>query len=41
MCLMKAASFHQRVNPELVEVLDVDLLVVLHEHLHGLITEHM
>lgn len=34
-------EFRQRVNPELVEVLDVDPLAILHEHLRSLITEHV
>jgi glutamate synthase (NADPH/NADH) large chain len=29
------------VNPELVEVLDVDTLAIHEEHLRGLITEHV
>jgi len=34
-------EFRQRVNQELVEVLDVDPLAILHEHLRGLITKHV
>lgn len=39
--LDKDGEFRQRVNPELVEVLDVDPLAILHEHLRGLIIEHV
>ena len=34
-------DFRKRVNPELVEVLDVDSLAIHEEHLRGLITEHV
>ncbi|MCV9879719.1 glutamate synthase large subunit [Brenneria izbisi] len=34
-------EFRKRVNPELVEVLDVELLAIHEEHLRGLITEHV
>jgi glutamate synthase domain-containing protein 3 len=34
-------EFRKRVNPELVEVLDVDTLAIHEEHLRGLITEHV
>lgn len=34
-------EFRKRVNPELVEVLDVDSLAIHEEHLRGLITEHV
>ena len=34
-------EFRKRVNPELVEVLDVDQLAIHEEHLRGLITEHV
>ena len=34
-------DFRKRVNPELVEVLDVDTLAIHEEHLRGLITEHV
>ncbi|UYA58593.1 Glutamate synthase [NADPH] large chain [Pectobacterium sp. F1-1] len=34
-------EFHKRVNPELVEVLDVEELAIHEEHLRGLITEHV
>ncbi|MEC5319946.1 glutamate synthase large subunit [Brenneria populi subsp. brevivirga] len=33
-------EFRKRVNPELVEVLDVEQLAIHEEHLRGLITEH-
>lgn len=34
-------EFRKRVNPELVEVLDVENLAIHEEHLRGLITEHV
>ncbi|PWC13032.1 glutamate synthase large subunit [Brenneria corticis] len=34
-------EFRKRVNPELVEVLDVEQLAIHEEHLRGLITEHV
>lgn len=34
-------EFRKRVNPELVEVLDVDSLAIHEEHLRGMITEHV
>ncbi|MBA0169040.1 glutamate synthase large subunit [Pectobacterium sp. CFBP8739] len=34
-------EFRKRVNPELVEVLDVEELAIHEEHLRGLITEHV
>lgn len=34
-------EFRKRVNPELVEVLDVESLAIHEEHLRGLITEHV
>ena len=34
-------EFRKRVNPELVEVLNVDELAIHEEHLRGLITEHV
>jgi glutamate synthase (NADPH/NADH) large chain len=34
-------EFRKRVNPELVEILDVDQLAIHEEHLRGLITEHV
>ena len=34
-------EFRKRVNPNLVEVLDVDTLAIHEEHLRGLITEHV
>ncbi len=34
-------EFRKRVNPELVEVLDVEQLPIHEEHLRGLITEHV
>ncbi|ECO1144763.1 glutamate synthase, partial [Salmonella enterica subsp. enterica serovar Kentucky] len=34
-------EFRKRVNPELIEVLDVDSLAIHEEHLRGLITEHV
>lgn len=34
-------EFRKRVNPELVEVLNVDSLAIHEEHLRGLITEHV
>ncbi len=34
-------DFRKRVNPELVEVLNVDELAIHEEHLRGLITEHV
>lgn len=34
-------EFRKRVNPELVEVLDVETLAIHEEHLRGLITEHV
>ncbi|WP_181252004.1 glutamate synthase-related protein, partial [Yersinia pseudotuberculosis] len=35
------SEFRKRVNPELVEVLDVEQLAIHEEHLRGLITEHV
>ncbi|MZI88818.1 glutamate synthase large subunit [Dickeya dianthicola] len=34
-------EFRKRVNPELIEVLDVENLAIHEEHLRGLITEHV
>jgi glutamate synthase (NADPH/NADH) large chain len=39
--LDETGEFRKRVNPELVEVLDVDQLAIHEEHLRGLITEHV
>jgi len=39
--LDESGDFRKRVNPELVEVLDVETLAIHEEHLRGLITEHV
>ncbi|WP_258576557.1 glutamate synthase large subunit [Candidatus Pantoea persica] len=39
--LNEDGEFRKRVNPELVEVLNVDELAIHEEHLRGLITEHV
>ncbi|TMO90672.1 hypothetical protein CWC14_18665, partial [Pseudoalteromonas sp. S3260] len=39
--LDEAQDFDKRINPERVEIVELDNLVTHHEHLRGLIAEHL